>query len=66
VTGCDQRAISQFFISLNWDADVESLGDRKGLYSLVSLSDANDEYAKIGKYITTYYNTAVGRLHQSN
>ncbi|CAO3665359.1 unnamed protein product [Umbelopsis vinacea] len=49
VTGCDQRAISQFFISLNWDADVESLGDRKGLYSLVSLSDANDEYAKIGK-----------------
>jgi hypothetical protein len=46
VTGLDQRAISQSFIALNWDADVESLGDRKGLYSLVSLSDANDDTRK--------------------
>ena len=66
VMNLDQRALNQFFISSNWDAYIESLGDRKALFSLVSLPDADDEYAKVRKYITTYYKTAVGRLHQSN
>jgi hypothetical protein len=47
LTGFDQRAINQFFISANWDAYVESLGDIERLHSLVSLPTADDQYVKV-------------------
>jgi hypothetical protein len=66
VTGLDQRAINQFFISTNWITYVESPGDRERLHSLVSLPPADDQFVKVRKYIAEYYRKTAGMLYESN